>query len=272
MGTTLKLSFGSVVIAVFLAAASFAVAYPFEDGQAAYDRHDYATALQVWQPLADHGDAKAQNKIGNMYWAGQGVPKDYVQALSWYRLAADQGLAFAQFNLGLMYTRGQGVTQDYSEAVRWYEAAARQGNARAEYRLGLTYSQGQGVPEDGARAMQWFRLAADQGNADAQAKLSLFDAASSKPASNYSECVLETIKAQQAANEADREKFIREARGTPLDVLEEAAKMRPPPPSASEIERARSANFRQIKELCRIKYPCSGGEVPSNDYNTCLKR
>ena len=80
--------FQSVLAAAFLAMASVAVAGPFEDGQAAYDRHDYATALQVWQPLADHGDAKAQNKLGNMFGIGQGVPKDYAEAVKWYRSAA----------------------------------------------------------------------------------------------------------------------------------------------------------------------------------------
>jgi uncharacterized protein len=90
--------FQSVLAAAFLAMASVAVAGPFEDGQAAYDRHDYTTALQVWQPLADHGDAKAQNKLGNMYAHGRGLARDYAQALKWYRLAADQRYPNAETN------------------------------------------------------------------------------------------------------------------------------------------------------------------------------
>ncbi len=34
-----------------------ASAGPFEDGQAAYDRADYATALRLWTPLAAQGNA-----------------------------------------------------------------------------------------------------------------------------------------------------------------------------------------------------------------------
>ena len=83
--------FQSVLAATFLVMASAAVAGPFEDGQAAYDRHDYATAFQDWRPLADHGDAKVQNKLGNMYAQGQGVTQDYAEAVRWYRQAADQG-------------------------------------------------------------------------------------------------------------------------------------------------------------------------------------
>jgi hypothetical protein len=41
--------FQSVLSSAFLAMASVADAGQFEDGQAAYDRHDYARALQVWR-------------------------------------------------------------------------------------------------------------------------------------------------------------------------------------------------------------------------------
>jgi hypothetical protein len=57
MDATMRPVFQSLLASAFFAMASVAVAGPFEDGQAAYDRHDYATALQVWQPLADHGDS-----------------------------------------------------------------------------------------------------------------------------------------------------------------------------------------------------------------------
>jgi uncharacterized protein len=61
----MRFVFQSVLTAAFLAMASVAVAGPFEDGQAAYDRHDYAAALQVWRPLADDRDAEAQAALGN---------------------------------------------------------------------------------------------------------------------------------------------------------------------------------------------------------------
>jgi hypothetical protein len=49
----------------FLALAIMALAVPanagpFEDGLAAYQRDDYATALKFWRPLAEQGDALAQ--------------------------------------------------------------------------------------------------------------------------------------------------------------------------------------------------------------------
>jgi hypothetical protein len=79
---------------------------PFEDAAAAYDRGDYATALRLYRPLADQGDAPAQNDLGLMYRDGRGVPQDYAEALTWYRLAADQGNAGAQNSLGVLYQNG----------------------------------------------------------------------------------------------------------------------------------------------------------------------
>ncbi len=55
---------------LFVAAALTPVAVVaglFEDGKAAYDNGDYATALQLWRPLADQGDAAAQFSIGITY-------------------------------------------------------------------------------------------------------------------------------------------------------------------------------------------------------------
>ncbi len=121
------------VLAVSLALPAWA---DFDDGWAAYERGDYATALREWTPLADQGVALAQNNLGGMYREGQGVPQDYAEAVKWYRLAAEQGHASAQYNLGSMYDNGYGVPQDYAEAVKWYRLAAEQGHASAQNNLG----------------------------------------------------------------------------------------------------------------------------------------
>jgi TPR repeat protein len=81
----------------------------FEKGLKAYQSGDYQTALHEWRPLAEQGDAKAQNNLGVMYEKGLGVPQDYAEAVKWYRKAAEQGDARAQNNLGVMYAAGRGV-------------------------------------------------------------------------------------------------------------------------------------------------------------------
>ena len=74
-----------------LALIGTAIAGPFEDGLVANRRQDYAEALRLWGQLADHGNARAQFSIGQMYYIGQGVPRDNTKADGWYRKAADQG-------------------------------------------------------------------------------------------------------------------------------------------------------------------------------------
>jgi len=74
-----------IFLAIFLPA--IAMAGPLEDGNAAYAGKDYQTALKLWQPLADKGNAQAQFYIGCMYYYGQGVKQDNVQAYKWLLLA-----------------------------------------------------------------------------------------------------------------------------------------------------------------------------------------
>ncbi len=159
MRNLIKAGLLAVLLSVSICAA--AVAGPLEDGQAAYDRADYATALLLWRPLADQGDAGAQGAVGRMYDLGKGVPQDYAQAVKWYRKAADQGDARGAVWPAAMYDLGKGVAQDYAEAVKWYRKAADQGNATAQVNLGgLRMNLGEGVPQDYAEAARWYRKAA----------------------------------------------------------------------------------------------------------------
>ena len=137
-----------------------------EDGFAAAERKDYATAFKLWRPLAEQGDAVTQSNLGVMYRTGQGVTQDYKEALKWSRLAAEQGNAIAQTSLGWMYDQGQGVTQDYKEAVKWLRLAAEQGNAIAQSNLGYMYANGHGVPQDYVRAHMWLNLASAAGGSE----------------------------------------------------------------------------------------------------------
>src|SRR5271166_4344869 len=100
-----------------LALSGIAVAGPLEDGNAAYERGDYAAAMNYWRPLADGGNADAQFGLGTLYInGGGGVPRDYARALAWYRKAADQGNAGGQASLGVMYAAGL-VTSVIESAV-----------------------------------------------------------------------------------------------------------------------------------------------------------
>jgi uncharacterized protein len=142
-------------------------AEPFEDAMDAYGRGDYAIAIPLLRPMADHGDAIAQYVLAVMYKNGQGVPQDDAEAVRWFRKAAEQKYSEAQFSLGSQYFRGVGVTKDDIEAARWYRRAADQGNAAAQAFLGGMYDKGQGVPKDYVQADMWLNLASTGGNNEA---------------------------------------------------------------------------------------------------------
>jgi uncharacterized protein len=163
----------TLIIGLLLTASGGNVnADQLEDGIAAYQRGDFATALRLFQPLAEQGDASAQSNLGVMYEQGRGVAQNYREAMRWFRLAAMQGDASAQSNLGVMYFKGQGIAQDFREAMRWYRLGAGQGNVEAQFNLGVMYEQGRGVPQDLLRAHMWFNLAASQ-SGDENGKLAI---------------------------------------------------------------------------------------------------
>jgi hypothetical protein len=64
-------------IAVLVGFAALAHA-GFDDGKAAYDRGDYATAYKEFKAVAERGDALAQFNLGLMYEHGWGVSQDYI--------------------------------------------------------------------------------------------------------------------------------------------------------------------------------------------------
>ncbi len=82
----LKRILAGVVLSLMLTGA--AAAGPLEDGLAAHERGDYATALRLFRPLGEQGNASAQFNLGVMYALGQGVPRDNIQAYMWFDLSA----------------------------------------------------------------------------------------------------------------------------------------------------------------------------------------
>jgi TPR repeat protein len=65
------------------------------EGEAALARREYDKALDILQPLAQGGNARAQDRLAEMYAGGMGVAKDYNWAYIWYSLAARGGSATA---------------------------------------------------------------------------------------------------------------------------------------------------------------------------------
>lgn len=143
-----------------------------KEGVAAYQKSDYTLAQKELKPLAEKGNATAQNIIGRMYSLGQGGPKDARGAAEWFLKAAEQGLPEAQGMLGYMYLVGEGAPQSNGKAFDWISKAAKQGDAMAQYNLGVMYG-GKGIKEDPPKAAYWMRKAAEQGHKFALSNLAL---------------------------------------------------------------------------------------------------
>jgi uncharacterized protein len=119
-----------LVLLLSTAAAPSALADAFAQGQRAYARQNYQLAAQIFLPLAEQWDPRAQTYIGVMYLHGKGVPQNLLVAAYWLHLAAGAGYPEAQYFLGLMYDKGQGVVQDFVLAHAWLNLAVAHAEPR----------------------------------------------------------------------------------------------------------------------------------------------
>lgn len=82
----------SIIFAAIIGFTSTAaMADRFDDGVVAFIKGDSATAMKIWQPLAQNGNAEAQYHLGYMFQTGTGVEKSNQKALYWYNKAAKNG-------------------------------------------------------------------------------------------------------------------------------------------------------------------------------------
>ena len=132
---------------------------PLEEGLTAYRERDYATALELWRPLADKGNAAAQYQLGTLYAEGKGVEQSDTTAAAWFHRAAEQGDAAAQYNLAVSLGEGLGVPKDDAAAAKWFRRAAEQGMPYAQLNLGFLYATRRGVTPDDVEAVKWLELA-----------------------------------------------------------------------------------------------------------------
>jgi TPR repeat protein len=131
----------------------------FYDGLAAYNVGNYATAYSLWQPLAEHDDAKAQSGLGYLHYRGLGVPRDATAAAAWFQRAAEGGEPGAQLFLVLMHYYGDGLPQDFELAHVWSEIALGGGQLEAlEWREETAARLSEAELESARRRIfEWYR-------------------------------------------------------------------------------------------------------------------
>lgn len=160
-----------LALLAFAAASASAAAQSVGDGIDAWQRGDAASAVRIWQPLADKGDADAAFNLGQAYRLGKGVPLDLASAQSWFEKAARKGHVDAQATLGLLlFQAGNRVG-----AMRWLTAAADAGEPRALLMVGTALYNGDGIEADPVKAYAYVSRAAAKGLAPAKATLADLD-------------------------------------------------------------------------------------------------
>jgi len=133
------------LVAAILAAALAApvAAQSVKAGIEAWQRADYSSAVAIWRPLAEGGDADAQFNLGQAYRLGRGVQLDLAAAKIWFERAAWSGHLDAQTTLGLLTFQNG----DRAAGLKWLKQAADQGEPRALLVYGTALYNGDGVPQ-----------------------------------------------------------------------------------------------------------------------------
>ena len=137
----------------------------------AWTRGDFAAAVEIWQPLAERGDADARFNLGQAYRLGRGVDRDLARAQGLFRTAAGAGHLEAQAVLGLMLFNDG----NREEALTYLKQAAERGEPRALLVYGTALYNGDDLARDPVRAYAFVSRAAAQGLAPAKTTLAEMD-------------------------------------------------------------------------------------------------
>jgi TPR repeat protein len=124
--------------------------------QQARIRKEYVELLGA---LAEKGDAKAKEALGEAYWEGISVPVDRSQSVRLWKEAAHQGEPQAQWRLGLAYAEGLGVSENLEEALRWLLLAQSHGPLPPQAQKTLARLQNRLAPGDLEQAKYWVEAA-----------------------------------------------------------------------------------------------------------------
>jgi len=122
---------GGLVLAAQILGIAGAIAGPWEDGMASYNRGDYAPAIRLFRPLAEQGNAKAQRVLGVMYRRGEGVKRSSVRAFIWFSRAAARG--DAQAKAELREVSQSMTTEELSQAREMARACEASNYRQCEY-------------------------------------------------------------------------------------------------------------------------------------------
>jgi TPR repeat protein len=120
-----------------------------------------ARALQLLLSAAELGNAEAQTNLASLHEEAE----DYEEAASLYKVAMGGGCVRAENCLGMLYQAGNGVPKDEKMAFTMFMSAARKGNGHACYNAGFCLEHGVGAPKDLVTALNLYQDGVKHGNA-----------------------------------------------------------------------------------------------------------
>lgn len=128
------------------------------------DLGDPEQGLRWLTKAAKAGDAYAQSQLGQMYLAGDGVPRDPAAGLDWLTRAAEQGDPISENYLGYVLAAGQFLEPRLDLAIAWFRKAASKHLPIAMENLGESlFKLSNGADQD-VEALTWYLLAKAHGH------------------------------------------------------------------------------------------------------------
>jgi serine/threonine protein kinase len=134
------------------------------EAESLYSQGRYSEASPLFYQICTGGNGMACNRLGDMSYRGQGLPRSKTGAMNWYSMACDEGNADGCLSLGTMYFLGQGVAKDDFRAVASYSKACELGLARGCILLGNLYEHGSGAFQNNGIAKRSYNKACDLGD------------------------------------------------------------------------------------------------------------
>lgn len=136
-----------------------------------YVKEDNNKSIEYLKKSAALGYPEAEYSLAYLYLTGMYVEKDYKKGVQLMTNAANKNLPDAQNNIGMLYLKGELVPKDLKRAKKWLEQASANGSAMGDYNLGVIYEAGMGESIDNQKAGQLYLKSADNGYLPAFAKV-----------------------------------------------------------------------------------------------------
>jgi uncharacterized protein len=151
-----------VFFAIAMMLVSVSCFASIDEADKAFNDKQYEKAFELYLPLAENGNDRAQARLASMYFWAQGVKKQLSQVYVWSLKAAKQNNPEGQHMQAYLYENGIYVNQNKRKAIEWYRAAAKQEYPPALAIMASHYIFAEVLPKNISKGLQLAKAAANQ--------------------------------------------------------------------------------------------------------------